>query len=68
MWSISKSENNFYVKKFRHCSCKQSRMYQGKYTFLYAILKLYKSQFEGNNICYNYMRYSTYTSLNLITI
>ena len=37
MWLISKSENNAYIharewkhlwKKLRHCSCKQSRMYQ----------------------------------------
>ena len=54
MWSISNSENNAYFmqqngtfmeKMLRHCSCKQSRIYQGKYTFLYTILKLYKLRF-----------------------
>ena len=47
MWSISKTENNFYGKKIRDIAVANNPgSNQGKYTFLYAILRLYKSQFE----------------------
>ena len=47
MWSISKTENNFYGKKiWDNAVANNPGSNQGKYTFLYAILQLYKSQFE----------------------
>ena len=46
MWSISKTENNFYGKKIWDIAVANNPgSNQGKYTFLYAILQLYKSQF-----------------------